>query len=97
MDKILDKIPYETLANFKPAHYYGMAAGAFLLIFGAMFFVGFSPNAEEKAKLDKQLAETEKKLQLYLAEGAQKEAMLAYANLEIQADACLGCDYCFLV
>lgn len=75
LNKILDKIPYETLANFKPAHYYGMAAGAFLLIFGAMFFVGFSPNAEEKAKLDKQLAETEKKLQLYLAEGAQKEAI----------------------
>lgn len=75
LNKIFDKIPYETFANFKPAHYIGMAMGFFLVIFGAMFFVVFSPNAEEKASLDKKLTETEKKLQLYLAEGAKKEAI----------------------
>jgi len=75
LNKILDKIPYETFANFKPAHYLGMAAGFSLVIFGAMFFLFFSPNMEEKAALDKKLAETEKKLELYLAEGAKKEAM----------------------
>lgn len=75
LNKIFDKIPYETFANFKPAHYIGMAAGFSLVIFGAMFFLVFSPNAEEKAELDKKLAETEKKLELYLAEGAKKEAI----------------------
>jgi Tfp pilus assembly protein PilO len=40
-----------------------------------MFFVAFSPNAEEKAKLEKKLAGTEKKLERYLAEGAKKEAI----------------------
>ena len=75
LNKILDKIPYETFANFKPAHYLGMAAGLSLVIFGAMFFLFFSPNAEEKAALDKKLAETEQKLATYLAEGAKKEAM----------------------
>lgn len=75
LNKILDKIPYETFANFKPAHYLGMAAGFSLVIFGAMFFLFFSPNMEEKAALDKKLEETEKKLELYLAEGAKKEAM----------------------
>ncbi|MEE9497905.1 MAG: type 4a pilus biogenesis protein PilO [Nitrospinaceae bacterium] len=75
LNKIFDKIPYETLANFKPAHYIGMAAGFSLVIFGAMFFVAFSPNAEEKAKLEKKLAGTEKKLERYLAEGAKKEAI----------------------
>ena len=40
-----------------------------------MFFLVFSPNAEEKATLNKKLAETEKKLELYLAEGAKKEAI----------------------
>jgi len=75
LNKIFDKIPYETFANFKSAHYIGMAAGLFLAILGAMFFVVFSPNGEEKAGLDKKLAETEKKLQLYLAEGAKKEAI----------------------
>ena len=75
LNKIFDKIPYETLANFKPAHYIGIAAGFSLVIFGAMFFVAFSPNAEEKAKLEKKLAGTEKKLERYLAEGAKKEAI----------------------
>ena len=75
LNKIFDKIPYETFANFKPVHYIGMAAGISLVIFGAMFFVVFSPNAEEKAQLDTKLAATEKKLQLYLAEGAKKEAI----------------------
>ncbi len=75
LNKIFDKIPYETLANFKPAHYIGMAAGFSLVIFGVMFFVAFSPNAEEKAKLEKKLAGTEKKLERYLAEGAKKEAI----------------------
>jgi Tfp pilus assembly protein PilO len=75
LNKIFDKIPYETFANFKPAHYIGMAAGFSLVIFGAMFFMVFSPNAEEKAALDKKLAETEKRLELYMVEGAKKEAI----------------------
>ena len=75
LNKIFDKIPYETFANFKPAHYLGMAAGVSLVIFGVMFFVVFSPNADERAKLEAKLAATEKKLQLYLAEGAKKEAI----------------------
>ncbi len=73
LNKIFDKIPYDTFADFKSAHYIGMAVGFFLVIFGAMYFLVFSPNAEEKAKLDKRLAETETKLALYLAEGAKKE------------------------
>lgn len=75
LNKIFDKIPYETFAEFKPAHYIGMAAGVFVIIAGLMYFTVFSPNAEEKAALDKKLEETEKKLELYLAEGAKKEAM----------------------
>jgi Tfp pilus assembly protein PilO len=75
LNKLLDKIPYGTFANFKPAHYFGMAAGLSLVIFGAMFFLVFSPNAEEKAQLDKKLADTENKLELYLAEGAKKDAI----------------------
>ncbi len=73
LNKIFDKIPYETLANFKPAHYFGIFVGIVAVICGTMYFMVFSPNAEEKAKLDKKLAETEKKLELYLAEGAKKE------------------------
>ena len=75
INKILDKIPYETFANFKPGHYFGIFAGIVVLIFGLMFFLVFSPNAEEKAKLDKKLKDTEKTLQTYLAEGKQKEAV----------------------
>ena len=75
LNKIFDKIPYETFANFKPAHYIGMFAGFSLVIFGAMFFIVFSPNAEEKAELEKKLAKAEQKLELYLAEGAKKEAI----------------------
>ena len=75
LNKIFDKIPYETFANFKPAHYIGMFAGFSLVIFGAMFFIVFSPNAEEKAELEKKLAIAEQKLELYLAEGAKKEAI----------------------
>ena len=75
LNKILDKIPYETFANFKPAHYIGIAIGLAAVIFSLAFFVGFSPNAEEKAQLDKKLAASESKLVLYLAEGAKKEAI----------------------
>ena len=75
LNKIFDKIPYETFANFKPAHYIGMFAGFSLVVFGAMFFIVFSPNAEEKAELEKKLAIAEQKLELYLAEGAKKEAI----------------------
>jgi Tfp pilus assembly protein PilO len=75
LNKILDKIPYETFANFKPAHYLAMGGGIAAVIFGAWFFLGFSPNAEEKAALDKKLSETETQLALYLAEGAKKEVM----------------------
>lgn len=75
LNKIFDKIPYETFANFKSAHYIGMFVGFLVVICGAMYFMVFSPNAEEKAKLDQQLAATEKKLELYLAEGAKKEAI----------------------
>ena len=75
LNKIFDKIPYDTLANFKPAHYLGMTLAIVVVICGAMFFMVFSPNAEEKAQLDKKLVETEKKLERYLAEGAKKEAI----------------------
>jgi Tfp pilus assembly protein PilO len=75
LNKIFDKIPYETFANLKPAHYIGIAAGFSLVVFGAMFFLVFSPNADEKAKLERKLVETEKKLARYLAEGAKKEAI----------------------
>ncbi len=75
LNKIFDKIPYETLANFKPVHYIGMAAGVSLVIFSVMFFVAFNPNAEEKTRLEKKLAVTEKKLERYLVEGAKKEAI----------------------
>lgn len=73
LNKLLDKIPYETFANFKPAHYLGIAVGIALAIILGMYFVFLSPNAEEKAKLVTQLAATEQKLTLYLAEGAKKE------------------------
>lgn len=75
LNKIFDKIPYDTLADFKPAHYIGMAVGIIVVICGAMTFLVFNPNADKKAALDKKLAETEKKLVLYLAEGAKKEAI----------------------
>jgi len=75
LNKILDKIPYETFADFKPAYYLGMFLGFSAVIFGAMFFIVFSPNAEEKAGLDKKLAETETRLALYLAEGAKKDGI----------------------
>jgi Tfp pilus assembly protein PilO len=75
LNKLFDKLPYETLANFKSSHYIGIAVGLFLIIFGAAYFLVFSPNAEEKAQLDKQLVDTEKKLERYLAEGAKKEAI----------------------
>jgi len=75
LNKIFDKIPYETFADFKPVHYIGMAAGFSLVIFGAMYFMVFSPNAEEKARLEKTLAKTEQKLELYLVQGATKEAI----------------------
>ena len=73
--KILDKIPYGTFAPFTPAHYIGMAVGAFVLVFVAAWFLVFTPNQEEKAKLEKQLDEANKTLAKYLAEGAQKEAI----------------------
>ena len=75
LNKIFDKIPYETFSNFKFGHYFGMAFGLSAIISGAMFFLFFSPNMEEKAALDKKLGETEKKLELYLAEGSKKEAI----------------------
>ena len=75
LDKIFDKLPYETLANFKPAHYFGIFAGLVVFIVGGLYFTVMSPNAEDKAKLDQKLVATEKKLVKYLAEGAKKEAM----------------------
>lgn len=75
LNKIFDKIPYDTFANFKSAHYIGLAGGFALAVFGAMFFLVFSPNAEEKAALEKQLTDTKQKLVRYLAEGAKKEAI----------------------
>lgn len=74
LNKLLDKIPYGTFLAFKPAHFMGMAAGVAAVIFIAMFFLIFSPNADEKGALVKKLAETEQKLETYLAEGATKEA-----------------------
>ncbi len=75
LHKILDKIPYGTFASFKSPHYIGMGVGLAAVIFIGMFFAIFSPNADEKAALETKLEETEKKLELYLAEGAKKEAM----------------------
>lgn len=75
LNKIFDKLPYETLANFKPAHYVGIFVGIVVVIFGGLYFAVMSPNAEDKAKLDQKLVATEKKLVKYLAEGAKKEAM----------------------
>jgi len=75
LNKILDKLPYETLANFKPGHYIGIFSAIVVVIFGSMYFAFMSPNAEEKAKVEQSLAATEKKLAKYLAEGAKKEAM----------------------
>jgi Tfp pilus assembly protein PilO len=72
LNAIFDKIPYETFANFKRGHYIGMAVGTFLGVFGAMFFLAFSPNAEEKAKFEKKLVEEEQKLVRYLAAGSKK-------------------------
>lgn len=74
LDKILDKIPYGTFTAFKPVHFMGMAAGVAAVIFIGMFFLVFSPNADEKAVLVKKFEDTEKQLELYLAEGAIKEA-----------------------
>lgn len=74
LNKLLDKIPYGTFLAFKPAHFMGMAAGVAAVIFIAMFFLIFSPNADEKGALVKKLAETEQTLETYLAEGATKEA-----------------------
>jgi len=75
LNKIFDKLPYETFANFKPAHYVGIFAALFAIICGGMYFAVLSPNAEEKAQLDQKLDATEKKLEHYLAEGAKKEGI----------------------
>ena len=75
LNKILDKIPYGTFASFKAPHYIGMGAGLAAVIFLGMYFAVFSPNATETDDLERKLKETEAKLELYLAEGARKEAM----------------------
>ncbi len=74
LNKILDKIPYGTFASFKSPHYIGMGAGVAAVIFIGMFFLIFSPNADEKAALETKLDETKQKLELYKVEGAKKEA-----------------------
>ena len=75
LNKLLDKIPYGTFANFTPAHYWGMGAALVVAIVAASFFLLLSPNIDEMAQLDKKIEDAEQKRDLYLTEGAKKEAI----------------------
>ncbi len=75
LNKLFDKIPYGTFANFTPAHYWGMGAALVVAIVAASYFLLLSPNIDEMAQLDKKIEDAEKKLDLYLTEGAKKEAI----------------------
>ena len=75
LNKLLDKIPYGTFANFTPAHYWGMGAALVVAIVAASYFLMLSPNIDEMAQLDKKIEDTEQKRDLYLTEGAKKEAI----------------------
>jgi len=75
LNKLFDKIPYGTFANFIPAHYWGMGAGVVVAIVAASYFLLLSPNIDEMAQLEKKVEETEKKLDLYVTEGAKRESL----------------------
>ena len=75
LNKLFDKIPYGTFANFTPAHFWGMGAALVVAIVAASYFLLLSPNIDEMAQLDKKMEEASKKLDLYLTEGAKKEAI----------------------
>ena len=75
LNKLFDKIPYGTFANFTPAHFWGMGAALVVAIVAASYFLLLSPNIDEMAQLDKKIEESSKQLDLYLTEGAKKEAI----------------------
>ncbi len=75
LNKLLDKIPYGTFANFTPAHYWGMGAALVVAIVAASYFLMLSPNIDEMAQLDKKIEDAEQKRDLYQTEGAKKEAI----------------------
>ncbi len=75
LNKLFDKIPYGTFANFTPAHFWGMGAALVVAIVVTSYFVLLSPNIDEMAQLDNKIEEASKKLDLYLTEGAKKEAI----------------------
>lgn len=75
LNKLFDKIPYGTFANFTPAYFWGMGAALVVAIVVASYFLLLSPNIDEMAQLDNKIEEASKKLDLYLTEGAKKEAI----------------------
>ncbi|MCH7651032.1 MAG: type 4a pilus biogenesis protein PilO [Nitrospinae bacterium] len=75
LNKLFDKIPYGTFANFTPAHFWGMGAALVVAIVAASYFLLLNPNIDEMAQLDNKIEEASKKLDLYLTEGAKKEAI----------------------
>ena len=75
LNKLFDKIPYGTFANFTPAHFWGMGAALVVAIVAAGYFLLLNPNIDEMAQLDNKIEEASKKLDLYLTEGAKKEAI----------------------
>ena len=74
LNKLFDKIPYGTFANFTPAYFWGMGAALVEAIVVASYFLLLSPNIDEMAQLDKKIEESSKKLDLYLTEDAKKRA-----------------------
>jgi len=75
VNKIFDKLPYGSLAPLKQIHFIGIAGLVAVVIFVGSWFAIFSPNQETKANLEKKLDDANKKLALYLREGAKKEAI----------------------
>jgi len=75
LNKLFDKIPYGIFANFTPAHFWGMGAALVVAIVVASYFLLLSPNIDEMAQLDKKIEGASKKVDLYLTEGAKKEAI----------------------
>lgn len=75
IQKLFDKIPYGTFASFTPAHYWGIGAGLVAAIGAASYFLLLGPNIDEMAQLEKKIEDANTKLELYLAEGAKKEAL----------------------
>jgi Tfp pilus assembly protein PilO len=75
LNKLFDKIPYGAFANFTPAYYWGMGAALVVAIVTASYFLLLGPNIDEMAQLKKKIEVAEKTLDLYLTEGAKKEAI----------------------